>query len=157
MSAISAMSTVDLKVPLARPSADELEQAEGRVLLERKSLGQVLLSRAGLALLALAPLTLGIVPARFLLSYRRTSPRRVWIKGRRLFADAQLPASGVKLNEVGVRRERHTLLGVVTITRFLYIEFRDHLDKRRVLTINSLFFPREQFATALPAMAAALA
>ena len=59
MSAISAMSTVDLKVPLARPSADELELAEGRVILERKSLGQVLLSRYGLALLALVPLTIG--------------------------------------------------------------------------------------------------
>jgi hypothetical protein len=56
-----------------------------------------------------------------------------------------------------VRRERHTLLGVFTITRFLYVEFRDHADKRRVLTINSLFFPREQFDTTLPAMAAAMA
>jgi hypothetical protein len=156
MSALSAMSTVDLKVPLVRRSADELELAEGRVILERKTLGQVLLSRYGVALVVFVPLTMGALLAVFLYSYGRMSPRRVWLKGRRLFADSRLPVGGVNLSDVGVRRERHTLLGVITITRFLYVEFHDAAGKRRVLTINSLFFPQGEFDAALPAMAAAL-
>jgi hypothetical protein len=86
--------------------------------------------------LVLAPLTLGFTLLVLAGMYFLATPRRVWLKGGRLFSDS-LPPQGVEIVRVRLELGCQTLVGV-TVNRWLRIYYWEW-DQEHYFNLNQMY------------------
>jgi hypothetical protein len=146
---VSPLSTVDFRIlPRAAAAVEPVEQT----LLTRKPMSRVVLSPIGLYMVLLGLFSFGVVFAMFAYLYSGVAPRRVTLKGRRLYSD-KLPAGGVSIDDAIVEPKTMKFLGL-TLNKFVNIHYRNDRGKFCILAISRQMYPRTQFDNVLPTLAA---
>ena len=123
--------------------------SEEIVVCRRRPVWRVLLSPLGIAMLLMAPLTLGLTLLIAAAVHFGSMPRRIWINNGRLYSDKGIPPGGLEADDVRLQLADTKILFALRVTRYFRIHFLNEKGKERFVPVNQVHYGKREYSRAV--------